>query len=390
MDIYNIQTGRNEREGEGLGASYKPTSLPLITLQLLSVVYSAEKSFKCILRDLSLPPTQWVLLFEKFLSLVSNLNNTTTSRRFQGLKVMRVVLSDDKEHLLFWSFEVRVGAVDSSDAFNSMLPIIIEDKLSLYCGFDENAMNLYRSWTSNVKSICKVNDTLSDAIIPCNSLMPQGFIPSALIYAINVAPAILYINKHYKVELNKSITSNILSYIGPTKKQIVFEIVPKMLMDDLTIYTRYNFIDNPLGINDNEICDQFDNDKLSIAKFLTYKSVQRHSKLKYYLNKAAEQFDLALNFINNYLNWNNIPTNNTKTVCTTFQDRYYQTMIKLKQSKDLNEPHILNVINNKMVDHEIESITKIELIKKLQIKNDKLYTKSKCEAIIKYAIREKL
>eukprot|EP01083_Nonionella_stella_P041751 113075_1 len=54
---------------------------------------------------------------------------------------------------------VRAGAVDSSDAFNAMMPMIIEQKLVHYCGFDEAAMTMYKSWVSNVQSICKVNDT---------------------------------------------------------------------------------------------------------------------------------------------------------------------------------------------------------------------------------------
>eukprot|EP01083_Nonionella_stella_P019746 54814_1 len=109
---------------------------------------------------------------------------------------------------------------------------------------------------------------------------------------------------NYKVTMKPNHAQSILAWAKPGT--IVFEIAVKMLMDDLTLYTRYNWVDNPLNIEDKGLFDQFWNKQLSIRNFLKFRSIQHI--IKPYLYDAAIQFDTALDLTHQYLNWSNIPT----------------------------------------------------------------------------------
>ncbi len=103
----------------------------------------------------------------------------------------------------------------------------------------------------------------------------------------------------------------------------------------------------------------------------------------------------AMDFIREYFNVNNIPTNNDKSHILIFKDHYY---VKLSQFKDEFEKYvpIIMRLQRKIVARNqmrikkhripIYSLTKVRICKIINMKFDNV----DAENVINYAIREKI
>ena len=97
---------------------------------------------------------------------------------------------DDINNMLHIQFPVTIQTKDETDACNNMVLNIIYDKSRHHMGINEDAMVMFYSLTSNVSSICKIRDTISNAITPTNSRYSQGYTMSSTVWNVYINPCV--------------------------------------------------------------------------------------------------------------------------------------------------------------------------------------------------------
>ena len=277
---------------------------------------------------------------------------------------------------------VFMCANDCSDAYNSMDPEIIEDKMINYCGLDDRSMVMFRSLTHGVTSVCRVNGEFSDKVRPCNSKFSQGFAPSALIFCIYTAPLVRHINKNFKIRQRLCNRSTI--YINA-------KITAKMLMDDITEYTRIWF--EYTSDFRNEIKDLYHKSmektkNLSIKNFVKYQTNNIYVEIGQKVTKLMQE---AITYTHTYFNTNNIPMNKTKTYVMAIEDAYTQRLQVFRAEFD-KYARIILWINKELLkrNNNWDTFESHLFRRKIRELDRNKYDAKFIDEIIKYAVRERL
>ena len=277
---------------------------------------------------------------------------------------------------------VTAVADDCSDAYNSMDPDIIDDKMRNYCGFGEKAMTLFASLTHEVTSQCRVNGVFSEKIRPCNSKFSQGFSPSGLIWCLYTAPLVKQINKEFRIQIKLENSSSIT---------INARIMAKVLMDDITKYTKI-WIEYNNGIRENDQKSYHKSMKkqknLSINDFIKLKPNKVYKEIGQEVSALMQR---AITRTHSYLNTNNIPTNKSKSYIMAIEDSYYQRLMKFRSEFDEYGRSIF-IINHRFRnpgETNVWQCYRYQLfINKIQNLNREKYTMTYIDNMFKYAIRE--
>ena len=128
---------------------------------------------------------------------------------------------------------------------------------------------------------------------------------------------------------------------------IIAKIEIKLLMDDVSIYTKLNYDHiyySGLQSTFKKAYKRSMENKITIKEFLQLATNKKHQKIA---KQLSILFQDALTWIHRYLNANNIPTNNTKSHVITFQDFLYQQYCQLRNNMILYHKVIFH-INVKM------------------------------------------
>ena len=166
---------------------------------------------------------------------------------------------------------VHVLSIDSSDAYDSMKVDILGDKLVHHLGFDQRGLTMAMSLLRGRTSITIVNGSESAKIVTRSGPF-QGGPPSGTFWIIYINPLQLRINGGQKMIKNGVVES---------------QVHAKALMDDVTLISEIH--------------------SFSIALF----------KAKDVMKRAAQLFQDTILMAIDYLNTNNVPTNQSKTQLLT-------------------------------------------------------------------------
>ena len=161
---------------------------------------------------------------------------------------------------------VHAAGFDSSDAYDSMMELILDDKLKYHAGMNDKGVIMVKSLSIDRTSRCLINGTKS-SLMKTQSGPFQGAPPSGLLWIIYINPLILRIDKFSK---NKFVKIGIKSF-----------------MDDITIFTMF---------------------------LKTYLKNQIPLSVQF---QAGKLFQQSIDFIVYYLKVNNIPINAGKTQIMT-------------------------------------------------------------------------
>ena len=133
-------------------------------------------------------------------------------------------ITNDINNMINNQFPPTLHTKDASDAYNNMKENIINDKFAYHVGLNHEAMIMFKSLTANITTICILDGIQSQTIIPTNSKYSQGYTASSLVWNIYINPLLLHLDNEYQIK-------------GGISNQVVAKIQPKVLMDDITIYT---------------------------------------------------------------------------------------------------------------------------------------------------------
>ena len=179
---------------------------------------------------------------------------------------------------------VHMAGFDSSDAYDSMMDLILEDKFKYHAGFNGKGVVMVKSLLKDRTSRCMINGTKS-SLIRTQSGPFQGAPPSGLLWIIYINPLIMKIDK--------------------CSKNHVVKIQIKSFMDDITIFTQF---------------------------LTTYLKNQIPSSVQF---MAGKLFQESINFIVYYLKVNNIPINAGKTQIMTITKQKNQKFDDFNSGDDL-------------------------------------------------------
>ena len=169
-----------------------------INMRILSPMIKDGKSQETVkgLRPLSIEKVVWklyqMIITQRINEYVANLGILSkyqyAGKKGSGSEDCLIDFSQSVYQQLLYN-PVHAISIDSSDAYDSQDLLIINDKFRYHAGFKDDGLIMVHSLLNGRKSICRVNNVLSEEIDTISGPY-QGEPPAAIIWCVYVNPLV--------------------------------------------------------------------------------------------------------------------------------------------------------------------------------------------------------